>query len=48
MEKARALLANTDMPINIVAENTGYADQSAFSRRFQSYHGISPREYKKR
>ena len=48
MEKARALLANTDMPINIVSEHTGYTDQSAFSRRFQSYHGISPSEYKKR
>ncbi len=48
MEKARALLANTDMPINIISEHTGYTDQSAFTRRFQSYHGISPSEYKKR
>ena len=48
MEKARALLANTDMPINIVSEHTGYTDQSAFTRRFQSYHGISPGAYKKR
>jgi AraC-like DNA-binding protein len=48
MEKARALLANTDMPINIVAEKSGYQDQSAFTRRFHKYHGISPREYKKR
>jgi len=48
MEKARALLANTDMPINIVSEHTGYTDQSAFTRRFQSYHGITPSEYKKR
>ena len=46
METARALLANTDMPINIVAENTGYLNQSAFTRRFQNYHGISPSEYK--
>ena len=48
MERARALLANTDMPINIVAENTGYTDQSAFARRFQKYHGISPGKYKRR
>ena len=48
MEKARALLANTDMPIGLVAENTGYMNQSAFTRRFQSYHGISPSEYRKR
>ena len=48
METARALLANTDMPINLVAENTGYTNQSAFTRRFQQYHGIAPGEYKKR
>ena len=48
MEKARALLVNTDMPINIISEHAGYTDQSAFTRRFQSYHGISPSEYKKR
>jgi len=48
MEKARALLVNTDMPINIVAESAGYTDQSAFTRRFQSYHGIPPGKYKNR
>lgn len=47
MEKARALLANTDMPINLIAEHTGYQNQSAFTRRFQAYHGISPSHYKK-
>jgi len=47
MEKARALLANTDMPISIVAEKSGYLDQSAFSRQFLKYQGISPSEYKK-
>ena len=46
MEKARALLVNTDMPVNLVAEQTGYRDQSAFSRRFRSYHGMSPGKYK--
>jgi len=48
MEKARALLANTDMPIRIIAESIGYTDQSAFTRRFQNYHGISPGKYKQR
>jgi len=47
METARALLANTDMPINLVAEKTGYLNQSAFTRRFQIYHGISPSGYKR-
>ena len=48
MEKARALLANTDMPVNLVAEQTGYTDQSAFTRRFKKYHGVSPGNYRKR
>ena len=48
MEKARALLANTDLPINLVAEKSGYRNQSAFTRRFQTYHGIPPSHYKKR
>jgi len=48
MEKARALLMNTDMPIGIVGEMAGYANPSAFARRFQAYHGSPPREYKSR
>lgn len=48
MEKARALLANTDMPVNIIAEQTGYSDQSAFTRRFKKYHGLAPGNYRKR
>jgi AraC-like DNA-binding protein len=36
------LLANTDLPISLVAEKTGYMNQSAFTRRFKSCHGISP------
>lgn len=48
MEKARALLVNTDTPVNLVAEKTGYSDQSAFTRRFSAYFGTSPTHYKKR
>ena len=48
MQKARALLANTDMPINLVAEHSGYSDQSAFSRRFKQYHGVSPGQCRQR
>ena len=48
MEKARALLVNSDMPIGIVAEITGYSDQSAFARRFQKCYGMSPNQFKKR
>ena len=48
MEKARALLVNTDMPIGAIADSTGYSDQSAFTRRFQKYYGIPPSQYTKR
>jgi len=43
MEKARALLANTDFPAHLIAEKVGYQDQSAFSRRFNAYFGQTPR-----
>lgn len=42
MEKAKALLHHTDMPINLVAYKVGYLDHSAFSRRFYRFFGISP------
>ena len=48
MEKAKALLINTDMPIGIVADSIGYSDQSAFTRRFQKYYGVLPSQYTKR
>ena len=47
MERARALLINTDTPLNIVAESTGYTDHSAFSRRFRNYYGVPPSHYRK-
>ena len=43
MEKAQALLANTDTPVGVVAGMCGYEDASAFSRRFRQYFGHSPR-----
>lgn len=46
MDKARALLAHTDYPVNIIAEQVGYQDLSAFSRRFSRYFGQSPRHFR--
>ncbi len=48
MEKARALLMNTDIPIQIIAEKAGYPNPSAFSRRFAAYFGEPPRQFKSR
>jgi AraC-like DNA-binding protein len=42
MEKAKALLMHTDYSIQRIAEQVGYADLSAFSRRFSQYYGLSP------
>ncbi|KJF93325.1 AraC family transcriptional regulator [Photobacterium angustum] len=44
MEKAKALLTHTDLPVQLIAERVGYTDSSAFSRRFSIHFGLSPRE----
>ncbi|POF56904.1 AraC family transcriptional regulator, partial [Vibrio vulnificus] len=45
MEKAKALLTHTDLPVQRVAEQVGYSDLSAFSRRFSRHFGLSPRAF---
>ncbi len=45
MKTARALLTHTDLPVYRVAQETGYTDLSAFSRRFTEYFGQSPSAY---
>jgi transcriptional regulator GlxA family with amidase domain len=47
MEKAKALLVNTDYPITIVAEMVGYIDASSFSHRFASHFGFPPRNLRR-
>ena len=42
MEKAQALLIHTDYPIQMVAEQVGYTDYTAFSRRFAQHFGLPP------
>ena len=48
MEKARALLVNTDYPINLIASDVGYQDSSSFSYRFSHYYGYPPRKLRAR
>lgn len=45
MEKAKALLTHTDLPVQLIAEQVGYNDVSAFSRRFAAWFGLSPRKF---
>lgn len=47
MEKAKALLIHTDTPIQIVAEQVGYNDLSAFSRRFSIFFNQAPSAFRK-
>jgi len=42
MEKAKALLSHTDLPIQQVAHAIGFSNASAFSRKFKTHFGRSP------
>jgi AraC-like DNA-binding protein len=44
--RAQELLANTDLPLIIIALATGFADQSHFSRRFHEMTGVPPRNFR--
>lgn len=45
MDKAKALLQHTDYPVQVIAEQVGYTDVSAFSRRFSAHFGLSPTRF---
>ncbi|WP_346993325.1 helix-turn-helix domain-containing protein [Alteromonas gracilis] len=47
MEKAKALLTNTDTPTLAVALSVGYDDVTSFTRRFKAYYGQPPGFYKR-
>lgn len=45
MEKAKALLTNTDTPVNRIAEQVGYASPSSFSRQYKALFGHPPKRH---
>ncbi|WP_170936947.1 MULTISPECIES: helix-turn-helix domain-containing protein [Rhodomicrobium] len=47
LEKARALLAETEMPLAEIAIAAGFADQSHFSRCFRDVFGLSPSQFRR-
>ncbi len=46
MQKAKALLTHTDLPVHIIGEKVGFDNPSAFSRRFTQFFGQSPKSYR--
>ena len=45
--RAKKLLRESDLPVIDVAAETGFEDQSYFSRFFRKHTGITPSEYRK-
>lgn len=47
LQKSRQLLHQTDLSIDVIAEQVGYQSATAFIRFFKQYHGDSPGNYRK-
>lgn len=48
MAKAKSLLAETNMPIQAVADACGFASYNYLTRVFTKDSGITPRDFRKR
>jgi AraC-like DNA-binding protein len=46
LERARQLIAETELPLAQIALECGFSDQSHFSRRFLQYVGVTPRSFR--
>jgi AraC family transcriptional regulator len=46
IERARTLLAETQLPISEIAAGVGYQSQSHFNKVFKSVTGVTPRKYR--
>jgi LacI family transcriptional regulator len=47
MERAKTLLASTDMPLSLVAKRSGFSSQPYFTRAFHRRVGIVPNAYRR-
>ena len=47
MSKARELLRQTDLPINVIAREIGYEDPLSFSKIFKKRYNVSPLQYRR-
>ncbi len=48
IDVASRLLRTTALPIGDIAQQSGYCDQSAFTRQFRRTTGLTPRQYRRR
>jgi len=46
-EKAKALLAGTDLPVGVVARNCGFSDQAHLTRHFRRLVGTTPARFRR-
>jgi AraC-like DNA-binding protein len=47
LERAQELLVETDLSLGQIALQTGFSDQSHFSRRFRLFFGVTPRSFRR-
>lgn len=48
LERAKTLLAYSDMSVTEVAEHLGFGSIHYFSRAFKRHHGVEPSSFRKR
>ena len=48
LEKAQIMLGDPELPINVIAVKTGFADRYHFSKAFKAFFGISPAAMRKK
>lgn len=46
LEKAAQLLADTEIPVNTISEQTGFGNQNYFFTLFKKHYGVTPSEYR--
>ncbi|WP_229425497.1 helix-turn-helix domain-containing protein [Massilia sp. Se16.2.3] len=48
MERAKALLETTALPLDEITARCGYEDVASFSKVFKRWAALTPREYRQR
>jgi transcriptional regulator GlxA family with amidase domain len=47
LQEARRLLTSTELTLSAIALNTGFFDQSHFTKRFRKMTGMTPTQFRK-